>query len=207
VLFSAVRNYVLEFKTEPNELRLRWTFTHTWANMFSRSSQILSLIQLVNHSQIWNYNQKLGFCWGFLKRFQTEFFSNRDQNLQQLGVCSGPKSATHHQSIPKPNPLKGIKGFHQHTRSRKMRNQDYKTSEIPARLQTEIWSRRALWAGPTTLPLIKLENQEHSRSTKSLRNPRLNWCLPKEKTRSSRMSAQNKWHPRDAELTDPPLYL
>jgi hypothetical protein len=55
--------------------------------------------------------QKLGFCWGFLERVQTEFFSNRDQNLQQLGVCSGPKSATHHQSIPKPNSLKGIKGF------------------------------------------------------------------------------------------------
>jgi hypothetical protein len=55
--------------------------------------------------------QKLGFCWGFLERIQTEFFSNRDQNLQQLGVCSGPKSATHHQSILKPNPLKRIKGF------------------------------------------------------------------------------------------------
>jgi hypothetical protein len=55
--------------------------------------------------------QKLGFCWGFLERVQTEFFSNLDQNLQQLGVCSGPRSATHHQSIPKPNPLKGINGF------------------------------------------------------------------------------------------------
>jgi hypothetical protein len=48
---------------------------------------------------------------GFLERVQTEFFSNRDQNLQQLGVCSVLKSATHHQSIPKSNPLKGIKGF------------------------------------------------------------------------------------------------
>jgi hypothetical protein len=55
--------------------------------------------------------QKLGFCWGFLERVQTEFFSNHDQNLQQLGVCSGPKSANHHQSFPKPNPLKGINGF------------------------------------------------------------------------------------------------
>jgi hypothetical protein len=53
----------------------------------------------------------LGFCWGFLEWVQTGFFSNHDQNLQQLGVCSVPKSETHHQSIPKPNPLKGIKGF------------------------------------------------------------------------------------------------
>jgi hypothetical protein len=83
--------------------------------------------------------------------------------------------------------------FTNNTRSRKRRNQDYKTSEILARVQTEIWSQRALWAGPATLPLIKLENQEHSQSTKSLRNPQLNWCLPREKTRSSGMSAQNKW--------------
>jgi hypothetical protein len=54
---------------------------------------------------------EIGVLLGFLERVQTEFLSNRDQSLQQLGVCSGPKSATHHQSIPKPNPLKGIKGF------------------------------------------------------------------------------------------------
>jgi hypothetical protein len=63
--------------------------------------------------------QKLWFCWGFLERVQTEFFSNREQNLQQLGVCSGPKSETHHQSIPKPNFLKGIKGFLPTTQDRK----------------------------------------------------------------------------------------
>ena len=142
----------------------------------------------------------LGFCWGFLERVQPKFFSNRDQNMQQLGVCSRPKSATHHQSIPKPNSLKGIKGFSPTTQDREKGNQDYKTSEISARVQTEIWSQRALWAGPATLPLIKLENQEHSRSTKSLWNPRLNWCLPREKTRSSRMGAQNKWQPKDVEL-------
>jgi hypothetical protein len=72
----------------------------------------------VNYPQILKYNQKLGFCWDFLERVQTEFFSNRDQNLQQLGVCSGPKSATHHQSILKPNPLKGIKGFSTTTQDR-----------------------------------------------------------------------------------------
>jgi hypothetical protein len=38
--------------------------------------------------------------------------------MQQLGVCSGPKSATHHQSIPKPNSLKGIKGFSPTTHDR-----------------------------------------------------------------------------------------
>jgi hypothetical protein len=64
------------------------------------------------------YNKKLGFCWGSQERVQTEFFSNHDQNLQQLGVCSGPKSATHHQSIPKLYPLKGIKGFSPTTQDR-----------------------------------------------------------------------------------------
>ena len=97
--------------------------------------------------------------------------------------------------------------FTNNTRSGKRRNQDYKTSEIPAIVQTEIWSQRALWVGTVTLHLIKLENQEHSRSSKSLWNTRPNWCLPREKTRSSRMSAQNKWQPRDAEPTSPPLYL
>jgi hypothetical protein len=55
--------------------------------------------------------QKIGILLGFLERVQTEFFSNRDQILQQLGVCSGLKSVTHHQSIPKLNPLKWIKCF------------------------------------------------------------------------------------------------
>jgi hypothetical protein len=64
-----------------------------------------------------------------------------------------------------------------------------------------------MWAGPATLPPIILENQEHSRSTKSLRNPRLNWCLPREKNRSSRMSALNKWQPWDAKLTSPSLFI
>jgi hypothetical protein len=67
--------------------------------------------------------QKLGFCWGFLERVQTKFFSNRDKNLQQLGVCSGPKIATHHQSILKPNPLKGIKGFSPTTQDREKEKQ------------------------------------------------------------------------------------
>jgi hypothetical protein len=38
--------------------------------------------------------------------------------MKQLGVCSGSKSATHHQLIPKPNPLKGIKGFSPITQDR-----------------------------------------------------------------------------------------
>jgi hypothetical protein len=97
--------------------------------------------------------------------------------------------------------------FINNIRSGKRRNQNYKTSEIPARVQTEIWSQRALWARPTTLPLIKLANQEHSRRTTSMWNPWLNWCLPREKTRSFRISAQNKWQPRYTELTSPLLYL
>jgi hypothetical protein len=80
--------------------------------------------------------QKLGFCWGFLERVQTEFFLNRDQTLQQLGVCSGLKSATHHQSISKPNPLKGIKGFLPTTQDRE--KGETKISEISARVQTKI---------------------------------------------------------------------
>jgi hypothetical protein len=41
--------------------------------------------------------------------------------------------------------------FTNNTRSGKRRNQDYKTSEILARVQTEIWSQRALWARSATL--------------------------------------------------------
>jgi hypothetical protein len=52
VLFSAVRNSILEFKIESNKLWLRWNFTHIWANTFSISPQILSSIGLVNHPQI-----------------------------------------------------------------------------------------------------------------------------------------------------------
>jgi hypothetical protein len=48
------------------------------------------------------------------------------------------------------------------------------------------WSQRTLWAGPTIFPQIKLADQEHSRQlTKSLWITRLNWFLPREKTRSS----------------------
>jgi hypothetical protein len=83
--------------------------------------------------------------------------------------------------------------FTNNTRSGKRRNQDYKTLEIPTRVQTEIWSQRVLWARSATLSLIKLENKKHSWSTKSLWNARFNWCLHREKTRSSKMSAQNKW--------------
>ena len=64
--------------------------------------------------------------------------------------------------------------FINNTRSGKRRNQNYKTSEILVRVQTKIWSQRAMWARPATLPLIKLANQKHSRRTKSLRYPRLN---------------------------------
>ena len=54
--------------------------------------------------------------WCFLNQVQTEFFTNLDHMLQLLGV-SDPRRATHHKSIPKPNPVKRIKGFPQkHTR-------------------------------------------------------------------------------------------
>jgi hypothetical protein len=52
---------------------------------------------------------EIGVLLGFLERVQTEFLLNRDQNLQHLGLCNGPKSATHHQSIHKSNSLKRIK--------------------------------------------------------------------------------------------------
>jgi hypothetical protein len=47
-----VQNYVLKSKTKPDELRLRWNFTHIWENMFPRSPQILSSIRLINQPQI-----------------------------------------------------------------------------------------------------------------------------------------------------------
>ena len=145
--------------------------------------------------------QKLGFCWGFLKTSSNWVFlksrpkSATNRCMQWSEECNSPpinpqtKSSQRNQRV-----------FTNNTRLGKSRNQDYKTSEISARVQTEIWSQRTLWAGQATLPLIKLENQEHSRSTKLLWNPRLNWCLPREKTRSSRMNSQNKWQPRPALL-------
>jgi hypothetical protein len=51
VVFTSTKS-ALEFKIEPNELRLRWNFTHTWENTLPRSPQILSSIRLVNHPQI-----------------------------------------------------------------------------------------------------------------------------------------------------------
>jgi hypothetical protein len=124
--------------------------------------------------------QKLGFCWGFLERVQTEFFlksrptSATTRCMQWSKECNSPPI----------NPQtkfsqRNQRFFYQQHKIGKRRNQDYKTLEISARVQTKIWSQRALWAGPVILPLIKLENQEHNRSTKSLRNPRLNWCLPR----------------------------
>jgi hypothetical protein len=53
---------------------------------------------------MYSVDQKSHFGWGFLERVQTELFSNHDQTLKQLGVCSDPSSATHYQLIPKPNP-------------------------------------------------------------------------------------------------------
>jgi hypothetical protein len=113
VLFSAVWNSVLEFKTEPNELD--WNeILHTPEQIrFQDLPKFWAQLDLWITRRFKNTARNWGFVGGFLERVQTEFFSNHDQNLQQLGVCSGQKSVTHHQSISKPNPLKGIKGFHQ----------------------------------------------------------------------------------------------
>jgi hypothetical protein len=81
---------------------------------------------------------KIEVLLGFLERVQTEFFSNRNQNLQQLGVCSGLKSATHHQSIPKSNPLKGVKGFSPTTQDRGKGETKTIKLQNSRRVQTEI---------------------------------------------------------------------
>jgi hypothetical protein len=94
-------------KRTPIEMKF---YTHL-SNFVSKISPNFKLNRTCESPADLKIHQKLGFCWGFLERVKTEFFSNHDQNLQQLGVWSGPKSATHHQSIPKPNHLKGIKGF------------------------------------------------------------------------------------------------
>jgi hypothetical protein len=52
VLISLAWNYVLGCETEPNELWLKCNYTQTWTNMFSRSSQTLSSIGIVNQPQI-----------------------------------------------------------------------------------------------------------------------------------------------------------
>jgi hypothetical protein len=70
------------------------------------------------------------------------------------------------------------------------------------------WVQRTMWAGPATLSRIKLEDQEHSRQfTKSLWIYRLNWCLSREKIRSSRMSALNKMAAKRCWTNSYPLFI
>jgi hypothetical protein len=102
------------------------------------------------------------------------------------------KRGKSHQPIPNQILSKESNVFHKIIRG-EGKNSSRKRFQILERMQNWDWSR-TLWAGPTTLPWIKLEDQEHNRQfTKSLWIPRLNWCLPREKTRSARISALNKW--------------
>jgi hypothetical protein len=64
MLFSAVPNSVLEFKTEPNELRLRWNFTHL-SKYVSKISPNFKLNSTYESHVDLKIQQKLGFCWVF----------------------------------------------------------------------------------------------------------------------------------------------
>jgi hypothetical protein len=89
---------------------------------------------------------------GFLFRVQTEFFLNPDHNMLQLSVGSDPREATHHQPIPKLNPLKGIKGFLQNHKRGKGRTQARKESKFQQGCKTEIEAKEC--CGPDRRPFL-----------------------------------------------------
>jgi hypothetical protein len=106
----------------------------------------------------------LGFCWGFLFRVQTEFFSNPDHNLLQLSVINDQREATHHQPIPKLNPLKGIKCFPQDHKEGKGRTQARKDSKFQQGWKTEIEAkeRYGLDQRPFLGLILKIKNTVNS---------------------------------------------
>jgi hypothetical protein len=152
--------------------------------------------------------QKFGFCWGFSRTsLNWVFLKSRPKSattrcMQWFEECNSPPINPQTKYSPR-----NQRFFTSNTRSGKGETKTIKLQKFQQGYKLRFEAKEP--CGPDSRPFLwfKLENQERSRSTKSLRNPRLNWCLPREKTRSSRMSAQNKWQPRDAEPTSPPLYL
>jgi hypothetical protein len=135
--------------------------------------------------------------------------TTRTKCMQWFEKCNSPPINPQTKSSHK-NP----RVLHTTRREGNGRNQEHKTSEFQQGSKLRLRSDQNLWAVPATLPQIKLEDKKHSRQsptqstiTKSLWIPRLNWWLPIEKTRSSKMSTLNKWQQSDAKLTSPPLYL
>jgi hypothetical protein len=82
---------------------------------------------------------RLGFWWGFLFRVQkTKFFSNHDQELQQLGACRDLRSETHDQSTPNQILGQELNGSSQEHKTGRGKNTRGKWFKISARMKTEI---------------------------------------------------------------------
>jgi hypothetical protein len=99
---------------------------------------------------------KSHFDWGFVFRVKTKFFSNNDQKLQQLSVCSDPRSATHHQLVPKPNTYTRTRWFF--TRSHNGKREEHKnkeTQKFSKRVKKRFRSTKTCgWYRPPFLGLI-----------------------------------------------------
>jgi hypothetical protein len=89
---------------------------------------------------------EIPFQMGFSRMSLKWVFSNHDQNMQQLGICSGPRSATHHQSILKPNPHSRTRWFF--TRSQSEKREEHKNKV------TQNFSDDETWVVLATLPRI-----------------------------------------------------
>jgi hypothetical protein len=109
-----------------------------------------------------------GFDGVFSKRTQTRINSDHDQELLREDVCSDPKSLSPPKSNPKYPCHKNSKFLHKSTREREGRYQEHKLQNFSKYLKLGLRSDKNLWAVSVTLSQIKLEEQKHSRSTKSL---------------------------------------
>jgi hypothetical protein len=118
-MFSVVRNYVLEFKTELNKLRLIWNFTHTSEKYIFKISPNFELNPTCESPADLKIQQKLGFCWGFLETSSNWVFlksrskSATNRCMQWSEECNSPlinpqtKSSQRNQSF---SPTRSGKG-------------------------------------------------------------------------------------------------
>ena len=102
---------------------------------------------------------RMGFCWGFLKTNSKRTQLGSRPRTAPWGRMQWSKESISTQINPQQHHIKRTRRFSTKPQVRgKGETKNTRTSEIPARVQTEIWSQRTLWAGLATLPRIKLED-------------------------------------------------
>jgi hypothetical protein len=76
--------------------------------------------------------------------------------MQQLGVWSGSRSATHYESNPKPVPHTRTQDFSINQKRTEGMNSRTQSLQNSAKAQLRWRDDQTMWAVPTTLPWIKL---------------------------------------------------